>query len=83
MSVYLPILIEDQLKLVAGIHEYEYRSLLGETTQTSEINNRLIRLYVLFFVFDTKTTQRPLQFFIVRAVLHGVNYYRAHYFTEI
>ena len=57
------------------------RSLLGKTTETPEINDRLFRLDVLFFVLDIKPIQCFFQFFTVRAILHRVDYYRAHFFS--
>jgi hypothetical protein len=83
MPVYRLIITEDHRRLMAGIQVPKDRSLLGKTTETPEINDRLFRLYVLFFVFDTKPVQCFFQFFTVRAVIHGVDYYRAHFFTEI
>jgi|GEM_PF-5660251 len=83
MPVYLPILAEDHRRFIAGIHGPNDRSLLGKTTETPEIDDRLFRLDVLFFVLDTKPVQRLFQILAVRAVLQGVDYYRAHFFTLI
>lgn len=83
MPVYLPILAEDHRRLIAGILESEYRSLLGNTTETPEVNDRFLRLHVLLFVLNTKAIQSPFQFFTIRAVLQGVDYYCAHFFTVI